>query len=348
MSKIATLNPTKDCTINLALPTTADNTTSLEMSRNSGGTAKKRALLEFDLSDAGDFAIESVISAELALSNTGGTYGGVAIFNVYRLTVAGWTEAATWNTQNGATAWTAPGGDYTTTLGLTLDAGSGPSATSLTFTTGLLSLVDDAIDNRANLLSVVGILETTSADNSWIGESSEAAGVGDRPELTLVYQPRPLIERIARKIMARLELITTANGYTFDATVKRPARLGENYKAIDKQVTLSQAGRKQVEPVTPGTLMWVQDFCILPIAILSDTDTGSVEELINHREADCQVALTTPEDVGDDWTNIDGLAVEAEFGEPEDYLLEDGQPAGVILHLFVTYRTPENDPFTVG
>lgn len=348
MTKTVTLNPTKDCTINLALPTTADNTAALEMSRNAAGTAKKRALLEFDLSEVGDFAIESVVSAELVLTNAGGSYAGVAIFNVYRLTNDDWTESATWNTLDGATAWTTPGGDYTTTLGLTRDAGSGPSPNSLTFTTGLLALVDDAIDDRANLLSVAGLLETTGADNSWIGHSSEAVSAANRPALNLVYRPRPLIERIARKLQARLEQITTANGYTFDAAVKRPARLGENYKAIDKQVTLSQAGRKQVSPVTPGTLMWVQDFCILPIAILSDTDTGSVEALINLREADCQMALTTPEDVGDDWTNIDGLAVEAEFGEPEDYLLEDGQPAGVILHLFVTFRTPENDPFTVG
>jgi RHS repeat-associated protein len=71
------------------------------------GSHKRRILLSFDLSSLPP--VPTVLKADLGLFVTGGT--GSTPYRVHRVTRA-WTNSATWNTTNGSTAWSAPGGDF--------------------------------------------------------------------------------------------------------------------------------------------------------------------------------------------------------------------------------------------
>jgi hypothetical protein len=342
---IATFNPSKDCTINLALPTTADNTTSLEMSRNTAGTAKKRALMEFDLSSLVG-AVESVVSAELTLNNTGGAYGGVATFNFYRLTVDDWTEAATWETADGASAWSSQGGDYTLTLGMTSTPGGGsPADLTLSNSHGLDDLVVDAIDDRSGILSLIGMLEAVGADNSWIGDSSEAASVNNRPTLVITYLPCPVIERIARKFATRLESVVTGGTYHNTFTVVRPLPAGtqdwSHGKVIVEQAP--EAERIQLLSGNPPAIDWRQDIIVTVCVGPSESSTTPLDTAMNFAAADAETAITT--DADGDWAQWDALAIDTKQTGRD--IENDGTFKLIKLTYSVTYRTSETNPYTV-
>lgn len=159
----------------------------------------------------------------------------------------------------------------------------------------------------------------------------------------------PIVEQIAQKIEARLKKITTANGYSHNAVVTRRTRMG-GFTPQDKSIALYQGQRFANERHTTqgGTTLRAHDqhFGVAVYAIDSDKSTIPADTLLNAYESEALQALTTPETVGADWVKMDGLAITSRFDDPV-YLI-DGQFAVALLDLVVTYRTPENDPYTAA
>lgn len=161
----------------------------------------------------------------------------------------------------------------------------------------------------------------------------------------------PVVEQIAQKIVGRLELITEANDYDFDAVVERPTRF-KGWKPTDKHIVLVQ-GEETIdeENTTVGNPVAVarwQEFQVGVVAINSETDTDPVEMVANCRAAQAMVALSTPETPGDDWVKWDGLAIDTDWLPMTDFLDQGSSIIGQVLHINVLYRTPENDPYTVA
>lgn len=402
-----------------------------------GVSVFNRALIQFDLS--GIDPSLSIESARLTLAHEVPVFTGTQNWSAYLLSRRNWSESGATYNSYGAGAWTAPGGDYSLTNGVTASLSSASSDLVLTglgpmvaaalaanydtldlivigpevpgasnyfeahsrdivgtslkplleitasLPTPALSVVDNA-DGTGAVASIAGSASGTT-NTIWVaGDGLGFAIAGNRTgngtvalslpvgvywgyvastngtELERSDLVRfavtdgvhdPVVERIAKVIAQRLAQISVAGGYSFDAVVDRPERMGANYSPVDKQVVLTQ-GRRTASPQHsteggPGGLLkaWQQEFVIVPFAVRSDRSTASVDELINQREADAMRAITTPLAPGDDWMTMDGLSFLADFGEPDTYYLKE-QPVGSIISLLVTYRHPENDPFTVG
>jgi RHS repeat-associated protein len=96
------------CTIASATPTVSGGCTEMRVGKDSSG-AEQRGLLSFDMSRFYPKAAV-ILDAELQLGLLSATTTNVASVNVAALTKP-YTAQATWNTTNGTTAWTSPGGD---------------------------------------------------------------------------------------------------------------------------------------------------------------------------------------------------------------------------------------------
>lgn len=169
--------------------------------------------------------------------------------------------------------------------------------------------------------------------------------------------PDPIIERIAVVLKARLERITVPNGFANTvAGVLRPPRMGAiNPKHL--QIVLVQddpvLNDDEKRASGSGLLLSVdQQFNIFAFVRPSDQLTTPIDTLLNSIEADIRKAVTNPED-GTQWTDFreaDGtrLAVRAQFDASEHFPEASGSLDGVAIPLIIKYRTPENDPYSVG
>lgn len=115
-----------------------------------------RGIGNFDLSALSG---KTINKAKLVRHMTGITNGGQSAFIARVLNhpdtggVADWTEAGvTWNDYDGTNAWTAGGGDFTATDAITYTEASASGPHEIT---GFKTLVDDAIANRGNVLSII-------------------------------------------------------------------------------------------------------------------------------------------------------------------------------------------------
>lgn len=86
-----------------------------------------RSVLKFDFSALPSGA--TISAATLSLYRAGGATGAVGrTYCLYELTQTGWVELeVTWNSYKTGSAWTTPGGDYTTTDGASLTVPSAPN-----------------------------------------------------------------------------------------------------------------------------------------------------------------------------------------------------------------------------
>lgn len=75
----------------------------------------------------------------------------------------------------------------------------------------------------------------------------------------------------------------------------------------------------------------------------SDLDETAIDTFKNRMAADIIKAVTDAEL----WHQWGGLAINTTIGPAEEYTEETGGLAGVMVSLTITYRTDENDPYTV-
>lgn len=160
----------------------------------------------------------------------------------------------------------------------------------------------------------------------------------------------PIVEQIAVKIQTRLQQIKTTNGYEITVpSVVRPARLDETAPANNQIYLIQETPTKNESlscPGSPAKHAWDQPFRISIGLRPSERLTTSIDTLRNIAQADIQKALAQP--TTGDWSQWDGLALRSELGSSDWYADDEGAVAGVQMVLTVTYRIPENDPYTLG
>lgn len=163
----------------------------------------------------------------------------------------------------------------------------------------------------------------------------------------------PVVERIARVLISRIESVTLDNGYNQDVgEVIRPKRdddgTPDSYKVVVNQLDRTEEQRLSGNPVA---IEYKQPFQLLLYVRPSDHEDIEIDALINLFESDVMKAITDPYV---DWHNFadeeGATAVNAEFDAEEPsrrFEANDGTHEGVTLLLNVYYRVPENDPYTV-
>lgn len=163
-----------------------------------------------------------------------------------------------------------------------------------------------------------------------------------------IVSARPIVEQIADAIYERLRLLTAgASDYITASEVIRFNRKQE-YTPKHLQIVLAQGDPVRVReldfPGNPPAEARQQPFNIRLHVIPSEFDETPTDTLVNVFEAEVRKVLTTPQATWHLWGN---LAIDSQFGDPET-ITDDGSGIdGINLILLVTYRTAENDPYTV-
>lgn len=156
---MATFNPTKDSVMDKIVADTNYGTAEdiYALINYAGGTKTSlyRAIGAFDLTGT---TSASVKNARLVIvTNTYGILGWPFTVNIVRCTRTNWTEAGvTWNKYDGTNNWTNAGGDIDTADPPQIAYSPPNVGTGVTlYIPSMEGLVKDAINNRANILSII-------------------------------------------------------------------------------------------------------------------------------------------------------------------------------------------------
>ena len=158
--------------------------------------------------------------------------------------------------------------------------------------------------------------------------------------------PVAVIETIALELETRLNLLVNQSTYNTDVIeVIRPTRFGV-WTPKDLQIVLTQGASERVEeldfPGNPPAIARRQVFNIRCHIMSNERDVEAIDTIINTFAADVIRVVCTESD----WYNFDGNAVISEWLSQED-IQADGGIDGVNVPLAITYRTSENNPYTV-
>ena len=154
-------------------------------------------------------------------------------------------------------------------------------------------------------------------------------------------------ETIALEVVARLEAITIANGYTFDnAGVTRVNRNANDWRPRNYSIAVEQGSDSENDEQThggnPAAIAYDLTFEIHGFIRESDTSTTASDATENAMVAAIKLALAGETN----WHNWDGNATNTHWGSTQPFVSREGDHSGVTVPLTVTYRISENDPFT--
>lgn len=96
-------------------------------------------------------------------------------------------------------------------------------------------------------------------------------------------------------------------------------------------------------PGNPPAQGWDLAVMVAGIVKPSDAETTSIDTFRNRMGAEIVQSLTD----ADNWHSWGGLAINTTLGSIEPYVEETGATSGVMVKFVVTFRTDENDPYTV-
>jgi len=156
----------------------------------------------------------------------------------------------------------------------------------------------------------------------------------------------PVAERIALEIEYRLRRLLSGSSTMIQVSeVIRPKRM-ESATPKHCQIVLTQ-GDPEIDaqlslPGNPPATAWRHFFSIRCHVIPSELDPTAIDTFQNYFVADIRRAIC--EDAN--WWTFDGLAIYAEWGNISGIDL-DGTFVAFMVPLIVTYRTDEDDPYTV-
>lgn len=144
----------------------------------------------------------------------------------------------------------------------------------------------------------------------------------------------PVPERIAEHVRSRLAPIAAGGAI-------RPTRLGD-FQPKDYQVVITQGDVIRNPaldcPGNPPAIARVIPFIVAGILRPSEKLTTPIATLKNEFWSTCVKAINT----GSAWWNWNGLAIDSQVSDVENYSDEDGN-SGFHLNLRITFRTDEND-----
>jgi hypothetical protein len=159
----------------------------------------------------------------------------------------------------------------------------------------------------------------------------------------------PVIEQIAKAVVARLETITAgftnSAGLTYQVTptrVYRPKRL-DNTADTDGTIIVKQVGYDQdVENNAQGNPPAIAQIVAFGVRIFvtpDQDDTTPIDALINVWRSDIESALM----LDPQWA---GLAYNTLLAPPERYIDQNSDDGGIDIVIEVFYAVSENDPYT--
>lgn len=159
----------------------------------------------------------------------------------------------------------------------------------------------------------------------------------------------PVELQIVDEIKTRLDRISIANGYAFDAAgVREPNRLGSNasprphaFDVVIVSVSENEAFDHEGNPPAVGRT----------VEVLVYANESHVDGSTSGRDRDALAmiaaarrAITNPAASPSTWYTMGGLAVDTEFGEAGRVQAGDATPTGWSLPIMVNFRVDETDP----
>ena len=180
----------------------------LQAGYDAAHTTINRSVLQFDTSSL--IPTTEILGAalNLSVSSTSSMTTSSTTLDLYGLTRT-WTTAATWNKYDGVNAWSAPGGDFSSTLAASASISQGATGTVTWYPTALVQgWVDGSTPNDGMI--VKGHDETTGDMVQF--SSSDAPSSTTWPTWTVAYIPRPGMDPIYPLAGAAGNGVNTANG----------------------------------------------------------------------------------------------------------------------------------------
>lgn len=150
----------------------------------------------------------------------------------------------------------------------------------------------------------------------------------------------PIKENISADILTAVNEITTDAGFNQTLIARRAMRIdfNEDNPPATNRVVITQT---EAEDLTPGISKneWLQHYDINCIVVGSDTDSTTIETLINRVEADVIKKLRVD-------PQRSGNALDTIILSPESPG-EDSGFTGIIVKVAVHYRHNQDDPYTL-
>lgn len=164
----------------------------------------------------------------------------------------------------------------------------------------------------------------------------------------------PIIEQIAAEVVARLQAITTGNGYEFTAeSVTRPRRIDRDFTPRNYSIVVDQAETQENNdysyPGNPPAQGYDATFSIY--GFIRESDVGSTSPAVTENQIEAAIKKSIADSAT--WHNFDGNAVDSSWGssspisESQNLPFTNTDHNGVMVPLVVSYRVSELDPFVV-
>jgi hypothetical protein len=144
-----------------------------------------------------------------------------------------------------------------------------------------------------------------------------------------------VVELIAANLATTLGGVTEDNGYTFDATVYRPARLDDSQVPSDKTIWLMQAEAQVDEDEPQGSMQVVQTWMAYVWVLPAKGSTTAADTTGNARVADVHTALMVDPTRG-------GNAIDTIVGPAS--VSWESEVVAFAVPIAVRYRTDIDDP----
>ena len=159
----------------------------------------------------------------------------------------------------------------------------------------------------------------------------------------------PIIERIVEEIAARIDEITAAAGFHYDLEAVRPTR-HEIVSVTEGAYVAPKDGTTMViqddpelvdgeeQAGSPALLEWRLPVHLAVWAIESDESKTPIDRRLNRMRSDVEKKLREDPTRG-------GLAVDTRIGAPYEFP-QSAEQTGIVVVIYVHYRTSEDDPYT--
>lgn len=160
----------------------------------------------------------------------------------------------------------------------------------------------------------------------------------------LAAYDEPINEKIALRVKARMDTITTANGYKFNASVLRedPQRGQSPY---DSLLVVYEGDESRDEPETQGSSTWLKPVSVVCHAVETDGASTNLRTRANRMAADVYKAVMTDE-FWDDGTGAGVcLALNTFIRPPIQVPPESGGIHAVEANFDIQYRTSDTNPY---